>query len=855
MKTFKSEFKNIILVGFISIALFVSSAVFAANNVYGETKRLSIIDAENVTTDNLPQHIRIAGDTRIETSLEAAEIFKKSENGLESVVLASADAFADALSGGILCKAANAPMLLINAQNTKKVCDFIKSEMTPNGTVYILGGTKAVPNVERNELRNFNCKRLGGYDRYDTNALILRQAINELKFGEGTEKQLLVCSGNGYADALSASGIGLPVMIVDERVSKKQLDLMRELDIKNATIIGGTKSVSEAAEKSISNYVSARVYGATRFDTSFAVAEHFFAKSQKPRVILVLGTNFPDGLSAAGLSKGERPVLLIEDQDYGKAKEYVDLSKSHESITFGGKGLISDETIRKIFSDTVGEDNVATQPTEDDIAAVKKFNENLAELMSRADTNNEKLAAFKNKQKEHKSSIASALKTVEDAKANLLKKIGEFEKGTPEQAKIAAEVKQLSAKIAITDTSKLEETANSLDEKAKLFNNAVEKTLELRDGKARLLQNLKEKSAAVKYRKELVALELKLVELKQKESEMEASLAQISEQGASYDAIKSEFDKNVNELAAIGKKFDELYSKLTIQGSSKVVNLGKVASFEEGISKIPEITADRKLTLIFEAPMPAGMTGYTLQLLDSQVELASEYCTKDGSLGKYNMRAEQAGRRTAKYTVELMYRVPDDSAYEKYRAFIKEWVQNNISDEDSELEKINKIRNHMLKEYDYARGYDKDSLEFKDTGMSIFSPIAFITNGKGVCQAYALYFRDMAKLAKLDARYIVGYGGGELHAWNAVKVDNTWYCLDITWDDTGMGGKDSMAYFLRGTNFFHREHQPMYKLDITLSQTDFVKRAAAIVTHTEVLPTPHAAAVALPEEIEVIDKK
>lgn len=60
----------------------------------------------------------------------------------------------------------------------------------------------------------------------------------------------------------------------------------------------------------------------------------------------------------------------------------------------------------------------------------------------------------------------------------------------------------------------------------------------------------------------------------------------------------------------------------------------------------------------------------------------------------------------------------------------------------------------------------------------------------GVCADFAKLFVDMARKADLKAEYITGYAGYDLtpdeikdsrHAWNAVKLNNKWYLLDVTW--------------------------------------------------------------------------
>lgn len=52
-----------------------------------------------------------------------------------------------------------------------------------------------------------------------------------------------------------------------------------------------------------------------------------------------------------------------------------------------------------------------------------------------------------------------------------------------------------------------------------------------------------------------------------------------------------------------------------------------------------------------------------------------------------------------------------------------------------------------------------------------------------VCNGYALTFSTLCAMAGIEAKYVTGYAG-EGHAWNEVKVDGKWYCVDTTWDKT-----------------------------------------------------------------------
>ncbi|WP_123039251.1 Ig-like domain-containing protein [Cohnella candidum] len=56
-------------------------------------------------------------------------------------------------------------------------------------------------------------------------------------------------------------------------------------------------------------------------------------------------------------------------------------------------------------------------------------------------------------------------------------------------------------------------------------------------------------------------------------------------------------------------------------------------------------------------------------------------------------------------------------------------------------------------------------------------------NKKTVCQGYALLAYKMLSKAGIENKIIEGVANKQLHTWNLVKLDGSWYHLDTTWDD------------------------------------------------------------------------
>lgn len=290
--------------------------------------------------------LRLAGPDRYETAIKIADAYKKElgKDKFNTIVVANGDNYPDALSGAYLAKVKNAPLLLVNRNNTEKTIKYIEENLRPGNStiVYLLGESDVVPETVRLRLKKkFNVKRLAGEDRFATNLAILKEA-------EVDKQEILVCSGYGFADSLSASATGRPILLVGKSLTSEQIEYLKSIRSRNYTLIGDNGPVSNAVETSLKNLgTTARIYGDDRYETSVAVAKHFFKNPEA--VIIGYGDSFPDGLCGGILAEKRRaPLLLINPRNTSFARQYVKDNTIKESIVLGDKILISDTIIHSI---------------------------------------------------------------------------------------------------------------------------------------------------------------------------------------------------------------------------------------------------------------------------------------------------------------------------------------------------------------------------------------------------------------------------------------------------------------------------------------------------------------------------
>ena len=299
---------------------------------------------------------RESGANRYETASLVAEQMKDTlgVEKFDAVILANGYNFADALAGSYLSARKQAPILLTwngadkYAYLNDTTIDYVKENLAPGGTVYILGGTSAVPASIDEALSGFTVKRMDGANRFETNIMILEEA----GIPEGSE--VLVCTSTNFADSLSASAAGKPILLVWNKRSilyGDQPQFLEALQAKGCTftVIGGESAVSAKMMGIIEGYgETTRLAGANRFETSVLVARRYFPDATS--AVLAYAWDFPDGLCGGGLANAmNAPLILTMTKYEAKAAEYIQSQGITTGVVLGGKKLISDDSIEKIF--------------------------------------------------------------------------------------------------------------------------------------------------------------------------------------------------------------------------------------------------------------------------------------------------------------------------------------------------------------------------------------------------------------------------------------------------------------------------------------------------------------------------
>ncbi|MEK3806996.1 cell wall-binding repeat-containing protein [Bacillus sp. FSL H8-0547] len=273
---------------------------------------------------------RLAGDNRYNTAIE---ISKEGWKQSGTVVIATGQNFADALSGTPLAAKYNAPLLLVNSNpNAANTAVFNEIKRLKATKAILLGGSNVVSSTTENTLKELglSVSRIAGSDRYVTSAKIAEQL---------SSATAVLAIGDNFADAVSiapfAAKNGHPILLT--RKSSIPTAVKPALAAANkAYVIGGESVISKEVFDSLAGKNPVRLSGKDRYATSKVIAQELPLGNNE--IFAATGENFPDALSGAVLaSKNNSSILLVKPTKPG-----LDVIDIYQSVTIlGGPTLIT----------------------------------------------------------------------------------------------------------------------------------------------------------------------------------------------------------------------------------------------------------------------------------------------------------------------------------------------------------------------------------------------------------------------------------------------------------------------------------------------------------------------------------
>lgn len=229
-----------------------------------------------------------------------------------------------------------------------------------------------------------------------------------------------------------------------------------------------------------------------------------------------------------------------------------------------------------------------------------------------------------------------------------------------------------------------------------------------------------------------------------------------------------------------------------------------IGSFLEGDYKTKDFTVDRGTATLFGV----DFSGYNLNTSDIEAVffcLRNDYPEYYWLYYGYSYTSNQI----------LYFKTGEEYRTAAKRAEVQEAINRGIdgylmevAGKTDRYEIIRMIHDKLILDVKYARkanGQPEDAL----WAHSIAG--VFDGNAAVVCEGYSKTLQYVLNELRIENVYMTGTADGASHAWNGVKVDNQWFYVDATWDDTDADFLKKVgllySYFMMPASQFKKDHR------------------------------------------------
>ena len=254
-----------------------------AKYIKSNAERVIIVGGPNTISNAVADEIRdlgvvvkrISGDNRFGTAVQVGEAFRGliaasnerpafnlGYDTKSTVFLANAYTFADALTASVPSAYYGIPILLTHKDKLapETIEALAKWDIEK---VIIVGGENSVSKAVENELANlgkgYSVERFFGATRQLTS-----MKLAKVFFAEGGIGRVFFANGTAFSDALAAAPfgarVGAPILLVEkDAVSDDVVNFLRENNITEGTIFGGTDQISTAVRDKLANILNLHI--------------------------------------------------------------------------------------------------------------------------------------------------------------------------------------------------------------------------------------------------------------------------------------------------------------------------------------------------------------------------------------------------------------------------------------------------------------------------------------------------------------------------------------------------------------------------------------------------------------------
>lgn len=210
----------------------------------------------------------------------------------------------------------------------------------------------------------------------------------------------------------------------------------------------------------------------------------------------------------------------------------------------------------------------------------------------------------------------------------------------------------------------------------------------------------------------------------------------------------------------------------------------------------------------------AGVLAFTA-VVSVAVTSVPVYAVEDSPV-VYDLKAEQKNQENLEYdqvaldllkycnkddfkTWDQSLAPMNDAQAQEIKTFVDDQI---VKGETEDYKKARLIYDWITKNVRYAGSNDTD------IGLA---PYDVFTKKVAVCGGYSNLYKAMLNAAGIPAIYVIGWAGGQGHAWNLVYADGKWFYSDTTW-----GVSNPNYYFAPDVKDFSGSHKTQDLVQVRL---------------------------------------
>ena len=168
-----------------------------------------------------------------------------------------------------------------------------------------------------------------------------------------------------------------------------------------------------------------------------------------------------------------------------------------------------------------------------------------------------------------------------------------------------------------------------------------------------------------------------------------------------------------------------------------------------------------------------ALENINIDISESITGSAFNGCENLTSINGEQVFDENTGDFVPKYKDFIMknFNLADDIGFinQYVQANVKKIVAENITDDMNDMQKIRTLHDWVCNHTSYS-----------PSGQESHNDAAILMNDTTVCEGYSRLCNLLYHEAGLETYYVTGVN----HAWNIVKIDNHYFHVDSTWDDS-----------------------------------------------------------------------